>query len=47
MTFDTSDDTELLDIFTFWILCLPVELVLDDVELLIVIFFQILLKAFA
>lgn len=47
MTFDTFDDTELLDIFTFWILSLLVELVLHDVELLIVIFFQILLKAFA
>jgi len=47
VAFDTVDGTEALDIFPFRILCLLVQLVLHDVELLIVIFFQILLKAFA
>lgn len=44
MTFDTFDDTEVLDIFTFWILRLLVEVVLHDVELLIVTFFKYFLK---
>lgn len=45
VTFDIFDDAEMLDISTFWILHLLVELVFLYEELLIVIFFQVLLKA--
>lgn len=45
VTFDSFDDAEMLDISTFWILHLLVELVFLYEELLIVIFFQVLLKA--
>lgn len=45
VTFDIFDDAEMLDISTFWILHLLVELVFLYEELLIVVFFQVLLKA--
>lgn len=44
VAFDTFDDVEMLDIFTFWILHLLVELVFRYEELLIVIFFKCFLK---
>lgn len=44
VTFDIFDDAEMLDISTFWILHLLVELVFLYEELLIVIFFKCFLK---
>lgn len=44
VTFDIFDDAEMLDISTFWILHLLVELVFLYEELLVVIFFKCFLK---